>query len=182
MVSSGVQPLAIELMDGKTLEIVDAVTGTQHAHRGQALLLIQTDGLESTLEMEIVAEAVARFTSESITTTNPAEAELWMKARRDAIPALETLGHAQVGDVGVPRMALADMMHQIHEISARHSIKIYTVGHAGDLNLYPIILIPLDAGIDAEPVKRVLNDIFAAAKKLGGTLTGEDGVGLLKRY
>ncbi len=181
VVSSGVQPMAIELMDGKTLEVVDRVTGTQHAHRGQALLLIQTDGLGSSLEMEIVAEVVASFTSESETTTDPVEAELWMKARRDAIPSLETLGRAYVGDVGVPRMALADMMHQIHEISERHSIEVYTIGHAGDGNLHPIIVIPPDAAIDAEPVKRVLNDIFVAAKKLGGTLTGEHGVGVLKR-
>jgi glycolate oxidase len=78
-------------------------------------------------------------------------------------------------------MALADMMHQIHEISERHSIDVYTVGHAGDGNLHPIIVIPPDAAIDNEAVKRVLNDIFVAAKKLGGTLTGEHGVGVLKR-
>ena len=110
VVSSGVQPLAFVLMDGKTLEVVDAVTGIQHVHRCQALLLIQTDALASTLEMEIVAEVVARFTSESDTATDPAEAERWMKARRHAMPVLETLGPSHAGDVGVPRMAPADMM------------------------------------------------------------------------
>lgn len=181
VVSSGVQPMTIELMDGKTLEIVDRVTGTAHAKRGQALLLIQTDGLGSALEMEVVAGVVAKFTAELETTTDAVEAELWMKSRRDALPALETLGHTHVGDVGVPRVALADMIHQLNEISQRRSIEIYTIGHAGDGNLHPIVVIPPGASIDDEPVRQVFDDIFVAAQRLGGTLTGEHGVGVLKR-
>lgn len=98
-----------------------------------------------------------------------------------ALPALETLGHTHVGDVGVPRVALADMIHQLNEISQRRSIEIYTIGHAGDGNLHPIVVIPPGASIDDEPVRQVFDDIFVAAQKLGGTLTGEHGVGVLKR-
>ena len=181
VVSSGVQPMAIELMDGKTLEVVDRVTGTQHSDKGQALLLIQTDGLGSALEMEVVEKVVSQFTTTTETTTDSAEADLWMKARRDAVPALETLGHAHVGDIGVPRVALADMIHELHDISERHSIEIYTIGHAGDGNLHPIIVLPPGTGLDDEPVRSVFDDIFVAAKKLGGTLTGEHGVGVVKR-
>lgn len=173
--------MSLELMDGKTLEVVDWVTGTQHAEKGQALLLIQTDGLGSALEMDVVAKVVAKFTSETETTTDALEADLWMKARRDAVPALETLGHAHVGDIGVPRVALSDMIHELHDISERHSIEIYTIGHAGDGNLHPIIVLPPGTGLDDEPVKSVFDDIFVAAKKLGGTLTGEHGVGVVKR-
>jgi glycolate oxidase len=181
IVSSGVQPMTLELVDGKTLDVVDQVTGTDHGSRGRALLLVQTDGLGSGLEMEVVARVVAGFATESTTTTDALEAELWMQARRDALPALETLGHTHVGDVGVPRTKLAEMVAELDRISQENSIEIFTIGHAGDGNLHPIIVIPLGASIDDPPLKKVFEDIFRHAKRLGGTLTGEHGVGVLKR-
>jgi len=181
IVSSGVQPMTLEVVDGKTLDVVDRVTGTDHGSRGRALLLVQTDGLGAALEMEVVARVVADFATESTTTTDPVEAELWMQARRDALPALETLGHTHVGDVGVPRTKLAEMVAELDRISQENSIDIFTIGHAGDGNLHPIIVIPPGASIDDPPLKKVFEDIFHQAKRLGGTLTGEHGIGVLKR-
>jgi glycolate oxidase len=181
IVSSGVQPMTLEVVDGKTLDVVDRVTGTDHGSRGRALLLVQTDGLGAALEMQVVSKVVADFATESTTTTDPVEAELWMQARRDALPALETLGHTHVGDVGVPRTKLAEMVAELDRISQENSIDIFTIGHAGDGNLHPIIVIPPGASIDDPPLKKVFEDIFHQAKRLGGTLTGEHGIGVLKR-
>jgi len=181
LVSSGVQPTILELMDGKTLDAIDEATGTDHGVRGRALLLVQTDGLGAGLEMEVLSGVTAAFTTEFRLTTDHDESEQLVQARREAIPSIQTRGHAYVGDVGVPRKHLAEMAQQIVNIGEEIGIDIYTIAHAGDGNLHPILLIPPGQSIHQGPPKKALEDIFWAANALGGTLTGEHGVGLLKR-
>jgi glycolate oxidase len=181
IVSSGVQPTVLELMDGKTLDAVDEVTGTNHGTQGRALLLTQTDGLGSHLEMDVVKAVVASCTEMFRVTTDPGESEELLQARREAIPSIQTRGQAYVGDVGVPRKHLATMAQELVAIGERHGVDVYTIAHAGDGNLHPILVIPPGQSISDGPPKKALEDMFWAAHRLGGTLTGEHGVGILKR-
>jgi glycolate oxidase len=181
IVSSGVQPTILELMDGKTLDAVDEATGTDHGSKGRALVLTQTDGLGAHLEMDAISRVVADFTDQASVTTDPVESEKLVQARREAIPSIEKRGSTYVGDVGVPRKHLAQMARAIEDISQKTGVEIYTIAHAGDGNLHPILVIPPGESVAAGPVKQALEDIFWAANKLGGTLTGEHGIGVLKR-
>lgn len=181
VVSSRIQPTILELMDGKTLSAVDEATGTTHSAQGGALLLMQTDGMGAGLEMDVLAAIVEGFSNHQALTNDPEEAESLVQARRDAIPSISTRGFAYVGDVGVPRKHLATMAKALVDIGEETGVDIYSIAHAGDGNLHPIIVLADDQGIDSGPAKKALDAMFWSAHRLGGTLTGEHGVGVLKR-
>ena len=114
--------------------------------------------------------------------TDPVEAEALFDARRLAYPALEQRGEAMLTeDVCLPRGAVAEMLARIERIAAEHDTPIATVAHAGDGNLHPLMLTP--HGDEAAKVRAqaAFDAIIDAALELGGTVTGEHGVGLLKR-
>jgi glycolate oxidase len=181
VVSSRIQPTILELMDGKTLVAVDEATGTDHSSKGGALLLMQTDGLGASLEMDVLESIVARYSSHLAVTADQDEAELLVQARREAIPSISKRGFAYVGDVGVPRKHLATMAEALVTIGDETGVDIYTIAHAGDGNLHPIIVLGEGQTIDSGPAKAALDQMFWKANSLGGTLTGEHGVGVLKR-
>ena len=111
-----------------------------------------------------------------------------MALRRSAFPALEALGTPLVEDVAVPRSRMAEMFARIREIEARTGVAIPTSAHAGDGNLHPVLVFGSagEVGGEAgtaipEAVWEAAGELFAAGLELGGTLTGEHGVGLLKR-
>ena len=181
VVSSGIQPTILELMDGKTLEAVDAAQGTHHASQGGALVLIQTDGMGAGLEMEVLGSLVEGFSTHQAITSDPDESESLVHARREAIPSISQRGFAYVGDVGVPRKHLATMAKALVDIGEETGVDIYTIAHAGDGNLHPIIVLGEGQSIDSGPAKKALDAMFWTANRLGGTLTGEHGIGVLKR-
>ncbi|WP_417234942.1 FAD-binding oxidoreductase [Arthrobacter sp.] len=181
IIAARVQPSVLELMDGKTLEAVDAAQGTDHATRGSAFLLAQTDGYGAELEQEAVIEAIRPFASSIELAGDAEQAEALMAARRAAIPAIERLGRVSICDVGVPRNRLAEAFAGLEEISRRTGVRIFTVAHASDGNLHPIIAVDPEASITDGAAKVALAEMFHLARGLGGTLTGEHGVGLLKR-
>jgi glycolate oxidase len=181
IVSSGVQPMILELMDGKTLAVVDEATGSDHASQGGALLLAQTDGLGASREMAAIEVVVAGHTKAYRTTDDEQEADQLLHARREAIPSIERRGVAYVGDVGVPRKHLAKMAQRLFEIGEATGVDLYVIAHAGDGNLHPILVIPEGQSIVDGPAKEALDQMFWAAKEWGGTLTGEHGIGVLKR-
>src|SRR3984885_11972461 len=110
-----------------------------------------------------------------------AEAEARFEARRLVYPAFERLGPVLTEDVCVPRSKVPAMLAQIEAIAARHRVQIATIAHAGDGNLHPLIITP--AGDDAAraAAQAAFDELLAEAIAVGGTVTGEHGVGLLKR-
>lgn len=113
--------------------------------------------------------------------SSPQEAEELIGVRRMAYQAKERLGKCLVEDVCVPRSALPYMIEKIEAVAAKYDVLIATVAHAGDGNLHPIFI--FDHGL-AEPPPNVwaaADEVFRETLEMGGTLTGEHGVGLLKR-
>jgi len=108
-----------------------------------------------------------------------AEAADLLADRRLALPALERLGRPLIEDIAVPRSRLAEAMTAVGAIAAAHGVRIPTFAHAADGNIHPIIL--LGDGPDARAAEKAADEIFALALRLGGTVTGEHGVGVLKR-
>ncbi|MFL4476019.1 FAD-binding oxidoreductase [Paeniglutamicibacter sp. MACA_103] len=181
IIAARIQPSVLELMDGPTLEAVDAAQGTDHRSKGGAFLLAQTDGYGALLEQDVLIRAIEPFATHIEKAADTEAAAALVAARRQAIPSLERLGRVSICDIGVPRNRLADVFAGLAEISRNTGVKIFNVAHAADGNLHPMIVVDPGDSITEGPAKAALAEMFHLAKRLGGTLTGEHGVGLLKR-
>lgn len=181
IIAARIQPSILELMDGPTLEAVDAATGTDHRRRGGAFLLAQTDGYGAFLEQDVLLGAIEPFATSCQKANESVHASELIQTRREAIPSLERQGTVSIGDIGVPRSRLADAVSGLEEISRRTGVRIFTIAHAADGNLHPMMVLEEGQPVTEGPAKAALGEMFHLAKRLGGTLTGEHGVGLLKR-
>jgi glycolate oxidase len=173
------QPSLLELMDGPTLHAVDDAQGTDYHRRGTAFLVAQTDGFGASAEIERITAVLRRGAREVTRALDPIEAEELVRARRLALPSIETRGRVLIEDVVVPRTRLAEAFLGIQQIAQESGVQVFVIAHAADGNLHPIILLAAE-----EPSERewhVAGLIFELALRLGGTLTGEHGVGLLKQ-
>jgi glycolate oxidase len=172
LAAARIQPVLAELLDSATLEALGS------AEQG-ALLIVQTDGGPD--EADRATRVLGRTATTLRATTDPAETATLLAARRGALPAIERLGRALIEDIAVPRSRMAEAILQIGRIGRRHDVPICTMAHAGDGNVHPIIV----AGRYGEPVPaaahRAADEIFGLALRLGGTVTGEHGIGVLKR-
>jgi glycolate oxidase len=183
--AAGLQPAAFELIDRTCLQAVNAWKHAGLPEDAAALLLAQTDLPEPAALQE--AEAIqaaydAAGARDSMLSTDPVEAEALFDARRLAYPALEQRGEAMLTeDVCLPRGLLAEMLARIEAIAAEHDVVIATVAHAGDGNLHPLMLTPHGDEAAKARTRAAFDAIIDAALELGGTVTGEHGVGLLKR-
>ena len=179
--SSGVRPSVLEIVDGRTLGAIDELSGTTLRERGEAFLLVQVDGLDVTAELAAVERAIAGATHLE-SSVDAETSERLLAARRLALPAIEARGRALIEDIAVPPSRLPEAIRGVYAIAESTGTTIYVFAHAGDGNLHPIIQVDAGAG-DALPASAVqaADRIFALALELGGTVTGEHGVGLLKQ-
>lgn len=119
--------------------------------------------------------------TEILLSTDEMESEGLMGARRAAFPALERLGIALLEDVAVPRGRIVELIEAVACIADEHAIRIGTFGHVGDGNLHPTLVIPRGDAAAESRALQAAEAILQATLSLGGTLSGEHGVGLLKR-
>ncbi|MEV7084804.1 FAD-linked oxidase C-terminal domain-containing protein [Streptomyces sp. NPDC093085] len=181
LTAARIEPALAELLDGPVLAAIDDAHGTGLRGRGAALLLVQCDGAGAAAEAARAAEVLrGRATSVEVT-ADPEEARELFAARRLALPSLERLGRPLIEDIAVPRSRLAEAVREIETIAARHAVPVHTLAHAADGNLHPILVIDPALPEVPEAAWAAASDIFATALRLGGTLTGEHGVGTLKR-
>ncbi|PPH01214.1 FAD-binding oxidoreductase [Rathayibacter sp. AY1D2] len=174
------RPAVMELMDEAALAAISRYTGAM-LDRGAAYLLVQTDGGGAAEESQRVLEIVTASGGAAEATEDPAEGEALLAVRRAFHPALEAEGRVLIEDVCVPRSALPAMFAAIRGIEERTGLSIPTVAHAGDGNLHPNFVLPAGDGPVGEDVWDAAAELFRTALALGGTLTGEHGVGLLKQ-
>lgn len=176
------RPAVMELLDARSLEYIGDHLGLALAGRGGAYLLVQTDGAGAADDAARVLAVIDELGGDAELTTDPEEGEALLAVRRAFHPAMAARGRVLIEDVAVPRSALPAMFARIEEIAAAHSVVIATVAHAGDGNLHPNFVIDDTEGEEVPAqVWDAAGDLFEAALALGGTLTGEHGVGLLKR-
>jgi glycolate oxidase len=180
--SCGARPSVIELVDGATLGAIDAMSGSALRERGEAFLLVQVDGLDVTAELAAI-ESVLGGATHLESSTDPDTSARLLAARRLALPAIEARGRALIEDIAVPPSRLVEAVRGVHAVAAATGVEIYVFAHAGDGNLHPIIAVDADEGTALPPaVVDAADRIFALALELGGTLTGEHGIGLLKQH
>jgi glycolate oxidase len=178
------RPSTLELMDRTTIAAVEAFQPMELDREAGAMVFACSDAAGDGGRAE--ATAIARICEEqgadlAVISEDEAEGRMLMAARRLAYPALERLGTTLLDDVAVPIDAIPALIGAVEEIGRRQALLIGTFGHAGDGNLHPTIV--YDHG-DPDQVSRAraaFGEIVAAATRLGGTASGEHGVGLLKR-
>ncbi|MFI0371749.1 FAD-binding oxidoreductase [Actinomadura sp. 1N219] len=182
--ASGIVPSALELVDRHVLAAVDAWRNMGLSADANVLLLGRTDAPGEAGDAE--ADAMVRLfdaagATWSARSSDEAEAEALFSARKLSHQALERLGTLLTEDVCVPRGLLPEMLTRVEATAARNDVHIANVAHAGDGNLHPLIVTP--PGDDAARVRaqRAFDEIIADAIALGGTVSGEHGIGLLKR-
>lgn len=177
--AAGVQPSIMELMDAAALAAVHHLLHLDPPTAGAAQLTIQTDGPAASVEADAIATILATRGGTVALSHDREEGERLLAIRRAMHPAMETLGTALIEDISVPRSALPAMFDEIARVEREHGVRIPTVAHAGDGNLHPNFVFE---GPDVpDHIWAAADDLFRAALRLGGTLTGEHGVGVLKR-
>jgi len=186
MLQSGVVPAAAEIMDRVSLEAVARYGGIEVEPAVEACLIVEIDGEdEAALEQQTNRiEAVARECGavEFRAARSERESdELWA-VRRGMSSAVAALAPNRLGeDISVPRDAFPEAVRRIRAISEKYGLPIAVYGHAGDGNLHPSVLCDLANPEEAKRVHGAVDEIFAAALALGGTLSGEHGIGITKR-
>lgn len=177
--ASGIQPAVMELMDATSLAAVHRLLSLAAPPEGAAQLTIQTDGPAAADEARAIAGVLRGAGGRVAVAADEVEGESLLAVRRALHPAMETLGTTLIEDVSVPRSALPAMFDAIAGIERRYGLVIPTVAHAGDGNLHPNLV--FEGSEVPEVVWSAAEDLFRAALDLGGTLTGEHGIGVLKR-
>lgn len=176
--ASGTQPAIMELMDAASLAAVAALLAMPSPVAGSAQLTIQTDGPAAIAEATKIAEILTAHHGITQVSHDRAEGERMLAIRRSMHPAMAALGTTLIEDVSVPRSAMPAMFDEIARIEKKFSVSIPTVAHAGDGNLHPNFIFE---GDETPPVVwEAADELFRAAIALGGTLTGEHGIGTLK--
>jgi len=185
VLSSGVGPAMLEIMDETAIKSVE-----DHLHLGlpldvEAILIIQTDGDEADVVrgIETVVEVCRQNGAREVhVAATPEESEELWRARHSISGSLGRIRPNKLGeDVTVPHSAVPEMIARIKEISARWDLPIVIFGHAGDGNLHPNILFDKRDAEESKRVESAVGDLFRAAVEVGGSLSGEHGVGVLKR-
>ncbi len=181
----GIVPATLELMDETAINCVEDYMHLGLPRDAEAILVIETDGDEAdaTRDMGVVARICREGGASEVRVAKTAaeSAELW-RARRSISGSLGRKRPNKLGeDISVPRSAIPEMIARIKEISARRNLPIVIFGHAGDGNLHPNILFDKRDEEEWQRVEAAVGDLFCAAVEVGGTLSGEHGVGLLKR-
>jgi glycolate oxidase len=178
--ASGLRPAIMELLDPRAMKYIAEYLGVPAQAR--SFLLVQTDGGGAAVEAAGALAVIRSLGGDATLTTDTAEADRLIALRRSFHPAMEARGTVLIEDVCVPRSALPAMFHAIDEIAERFGVTIATVAHAGDGNLHPNFLFDDSAGTGVpEVVWEAAHEMFLTALRLGGTLTGEHGVGILKK-
>ncbi len=181
--ASGATLSLMEIMDRATVGVVDDYTGMGLDRNAAALLLVQSDSPAPLRNVEVERAATlcdAAGASYTAFTDDPEESEALLQARRLAGPALEQLGEAIWDDVGVPRSRVPELIGRIEQAAERRGADVYTFGHAGDGNMHPTLLSPRGDDDARQRALLAFDDIVEAALELGGTITGEHGVGQIK--
>jgi glycolate oxidase subunit GlcD len=183
VVTAGHVPSLLEVMDNTCICAVEDLLKADLDRNARALLVAQSDagGEAAAKEIAALAELCREAGADLVhTTDDPAEGDLLLAARRMALPALEQLGSTLIDDVAVPRSTIAAFLDGCDGIAATRGLTIGVVGHAGDGNMHPTICFdPTDAD-QRDRAFGAFDDILELGLSLGGTITGEHGVGSIK--
>lgn len=183
-ITGKIRPSMLEFMDSVAINAVEDKLKMGLDRNAAAMMVAASDdrGAAGADDTEFMARVFTEAgATEVYSTSDPDEGEAFVAARRFAIPAVEAKGSLLLEDVGVPLPALADLVSGVEKIAAQREVLISVIAHAGDGNTHPLIVFdPADEAMTAR-AQLAFGEIMELAVGLGGTITGEHGVGRLKR-
>ena len=182
--SSGIVPRVLEFMDNESIRAVENYRKFGLPTDAEALLLIEVDGSRASVteEGDKIASICASLNGKvSIAEDMFAKKRIW-EARRAISPALNRIKPTKINeDIVVPRGRIPEMMQALREISEKYDLKIVSFGHAGDGNIHVNVMTDRNNKDEYDNAQRSVKDIFEAVLKLGGSISGEHGIGLTKK-
>ncbi|MGI8612847.1 MAG: FAD-binding oxidoreductase [Nocardioidaceae bacterium] len=184
VVAGPVVPSLLEFLDRVSLQAVNDAFRLGFGPEVGALVLAQSDagGPQGKEDVDVLA---GLFTDSGATdvvvAADPAEGGLLLAARRQVLTAMERLGTTLIDDVCVPRDRLPDLVDGVEALASTAGLTVGLVGHAGDGNFHPTVVFDAADADQVVAAQRLFDDIMLLGLELGGTITGEHGVGLLKR-
>jgi glycolate dehydrogenase FAD-linked subunit len=183
IMAAGHVPSLLELMDGTTVRAVNAMARMGLPESTEALLLAAFDTPDPAADLAALGElCTAAGATEVVPAQDAAESELLLQARRLSLTALEKVSTAtMIDDVCVPRGRLGEMLDGVAAVAAKHRLTIGVCAHAGDGNTHPVVCFDAHDEDETRRAAESFDEIMALGLSLGGTITGEHGVGLLKR-
>ncbi len=185
IMTDGILPAALELLDQGIMRVVDQAIHVGYPEHAGAALIIELDGLQDGMQRTVdgIAQRCKANDVISIETAATAEesARLWL-SRRAAFGAMARLAtHSYIVDGCVPRTKLPEALRRVYAIGARHGLAIVNLAHAGDGNLHPSIPFNMRQEGETEKVLQAGREILEVCVELGGSITGEHGVGVEKQ-
>ncbi|HRZ86722.1 MAG TPA: FAD-linked oxidase C-terminal domain-containing protein [bacterium] len=186
IIRNRVVPRTFEFMDRKTIECVERYKNVNISEgKAAAFLLIEVDGIEASVEVEmkkIVDICTKNGAYKTQVAKDEKERELLWSLRKAVSPALYQIspGGKINEDVCVPRSKIPDMLSRVADIAARHQVTIVSFGHAGDGNIHMNVLVDFDKPEELKRGEEAIEEVFKATIELGGTLSGEHGIGNTK--
>ncbi|MGY5340622.1 FAD-binding oxidoreductase [Levilactobacillus spicheri] len=177
---SGVYPTMLEALDGNTVAALDRYEKTHYADNSGAMLIFRLDG-SSDENVQVLQDLLAQYQGQNVqVTTDPQEQGQLEQLRRDMLPAVFAGRNHLMEDMALPLSQLAPMMDYLQDLSQRLGVQIYTAGHAGDGNVHPTFVWDQDQAEVPEAVLEALRQAFRKTLELGGTISGEHAVGMMK--
>lgn len=184
IIAERIIPCTLEFMDQATITVVEDFAKIGLPTHAEAVLAIEQDGDETAVEKDIaLIEKICRQEGaiEVLVARTPEEGAKVMEARRSALSALSRLRPTTIlEDATVPRSKIAEMVLEVQRIAQKYDVQICTFGHAGDGNLHPTAMTDARNTEEISRIEKAFDEIFEAAIRLGGTITGEHGVGMVK--
>lgn len=184
ILAAGILPAAMELMDKYCIEAVEHYQPSGLPLDADAVIIIEVDGHEKVVDDEILkcSRICQQFAGAKVVVaqTEKERKKIWA-ARKIVSPAITQLGPTKISeDATVPRSKIPHMIKKLHEIRDKYQLNLVVFGHAGDGNLHPNIITDKRNIEEMKKVEQAVGEIFEAAIDLGGTLSGEHGIGILK--
>lgn len=177
-------PTTLEFMDGRTLDCVRQATDLEVPDKAQAVLIIEVDGDREFLDKQAnrISEIIQPLgVVETRIATTPEESEAIWQIRRSVSASLRKVNPDKYNeDICVPRSKVPEMIRKVDVIAAKYDIPIVNFGHAGDGNIHVNIMIDKKIPGETEKAEKAIEEVFKGALELGGTMSGEHGVGIAK--
>lgn len=184
IIRGGIIPVTLEMMDDRTIRCVENYKQMGLPLDAEAILIIEVDGPQILLDSQ--AQEIAKLCQDcgareiKIAETEEERESIWA-ARRSVSAAVVQIKPTKISeDISVPRMAIPRMVRRLKEIASRYNLELVIFGHAGDGNLHPNILCDQTDAEEMQRVEKAIGELFKAAVELGGTLSGEHGIGTMK--